>query len=139
MLPTIYILDSSAPSRVAILLLPAPAVKSKSLSPSITNRFISLGISMSKLRVPATKWAKRIPFFLVTMAAARVDARSSTTRTTSVGWPCRYLSKADIACPVSSFRLSQSTPRYTCGGASCKSSKSEPSNVESSSHPAYTN
>ena len=47
--------DDSAPSRVAALLPPMPAVKSRSERPSMTRRLISFGIEMSNERVPATR------------------------------------------------------------------------------------
>ena len=84
-----YIFDNSAPSRVAVLLLPMPAVNNKSLNPSMTSLLISLGMLMSKLRVPATRCANVMPCFFVTMAVANVEAKSSTTITTSVGWVCK--------------------------------------------------
>ena len=114
-LPTIYTRESSAPSLLAMLLLLRPAVKSTSDSPSITKRFISFGIFISNERVPAAMCAKAMPCFFATIAAAIVDARSSTTTTTCVVFCCKYCSNFDITCPVSSFRFSHSTPRYTSG------------------------
>ncbi len=69
-------------------LLLIPAVNRMSDRPSMTNRLISFGMRMSNDRVPAAKWTSRNPCFLVTMAVAIVDAKSSTTMTVSVGF-CR--------------------------------------------------
>ena len=102
----------------------------------MTSRFTSFGMFISNERVPATRWASLRPRFFVTMAAAMVDARSSTTMTTSAGQWSSSASNSAITRDVISLRLLLSTPRNTCGRGICKSSKSDGSSVGSSSRPA---
>ena len=136
MFPTIYTFESSAPSLLAILLLLNPAVKRMSERPSMTRRLISFGMVISKDRVPAAMCASVMACFLVTMAAAIVEAKSSTTMTISVGFACKYCSNLDITCPVSSFRFSHSTPRQTSGRRMERLANSPSSSVGSSARPA---